>query len=692
MKKIIEYLQNLKFVRKIQFGFGFIAFIFLTVAANDYLQIVSMESAINSIEEDVLKPQDKISGIYSNFQKIQFIMLKFAVTEFQANFAQDEAEYQRLKKIVDTDLEELATDSSNAEMMNNMTNVRKIWSKYKNEVADAIVSAAAVQQYDFAAIIAAENGETVGKEMNAEFEKILGDLKSYAVQINEEVSSDVQSAQLWMLVGVIFGSAAIAFCVFILVPNITKPINRMKEVLNEFSIGNYEVSLGIYSKDEFGELAQMMRKLREATQEKVRVAQDISNGITQRITPASEQDSLSHAFNKEVETIESLISEAEKLIEANQNGDLSIRGDVTKFSGGWRRIIEGVNSILDTIVAPINEASKVLNVMAQGDFTFKMNGEYKGDYLKIKEDVNKLNYAMNQLIGRVAESTTELASAASEISASTEEMAAGANEQRTQTADVAASIEQMIRTINENTRHVTSASLSAEEAGSKAHEGGRVVIETIEGINRIAEIVLQSSSTIQNLGKSSDQIGEIVQVIDDIADQTNLLALNAAIEAARAGEQGRGFAVVADEVRKLAERTTKATKEIAQKIKQIQKDTSGAVVSIQQGAIEVEKGKTLAGKAGEALNDIILHSEKLVDVISQLAAASEEQSATGEQINLNVEAINLVTQQAADGTHQISRAAEDLYNLTGNLQQLINHFRLDIDVAQEESPERLMLY
>jgi methyl-accepting chemotaxis protein len=181
---------------------------------------------------------------------------------------------------------------------------------------------------------------------------------------------------------------------------------------------------------------------------------------------------------------------------------------------------------------------------------------------------------------------------------------------------------------------------------------------------------------VKELGKSSDQIGEIIGVIDDIADQTNLLALNAAIEAARAGEQGRGFAVVADEVRKLAERTTKATKEIAGMIKKIQADTTGAVQSMEEGTQEVERGIELADRAGMSLKEIVGVSQKVTDMVTQIAAASEQQSSASEQISKNVEGISKVTGETAQGTQQIARAAEDLNRLTENLQKLISDFKL----------------
>jgi methyl-accepting chemotaxis protein len=196
-------------------------------------------------------------------------------------------------------------------------------------------------------------------------------------------------------------------------------------------------------------------------------------------------------------------------------------------------------------------------------------------------------------------------------------------------------------------------------------------------MNRIAEVVGNAASTVRELGNSSNQIGEIIQVIDDIADQTNLLALNAAIEAARAGEQGRGFAVVADEVRKLAERTTKATKEIAAMIKRIQEDTGNAVQSIESGTKEVETGKDLAKKAIEALDEIIGSTNSTIDAVNQVAAASEEQSSAAEQISKSIEGISSVTQESAAGTQQIARAAEDLNKLTYNLQELISRFTIN---------------
>jgi methyl-accepting chemotaxis protein len=234
----------------------------------------------------------------------------------------------------------------------------------------------------------------------------------------------------------------------------------------------------------------------------------------------------------------------------------------------------------------------------------------------------------------------------------------------------------MTATIVESSKNAGEATEASSNANNTAGEGGRVVSDTISGMQRIASVVRESADSIAKLAKSADQIGEIIGVIDDIADQTNLLALNAAIEAARAGEQGRGFAVVADEVRKLAERTGKATGEITEMIKGIQKETSDAVESMESGIKEVDSGRELADKAGNSLNEIVNMSQQVMDMIQQIATASEEQSAAAEQISKNVESISSITRQTATGAEQSASAAEEMNRQAEGLREMVNRFRL----------------
>lgn len=338
-----------------------------------------------------------------------------------------------------------------------------------------------------------------------------------------------------------------------------------------------------------------------------------------------------------------------------------------------------LSMLLGYFIAKIiaDPVSELVGNIRNADLHSRFNSDRKDEIGGLQQAFDGFVDQIKKTLLQVSEASAAVASASTQISSSTEELAAGAHEQSSQSAEVAGAVEQMTKTIMENSRNANDTADTAKKAKQTAEKGGFVVRQTVDGMKEIARVVNSSAETVKALGKSSDQIGEIIGVIDDIADQTNLLALNAAIEAARAGEQGRGFAVVADEVRKLAERTTKATKEIASMIKQIQSDTREAVVSMDQGTKKVDSGIILADQAGESLTEIVQISQVVTDKILQIAAASEEQSSASEQISRNVEAISTVTQESASGTQQIARTAEDLNRLTEQLQNVLAQFNLD---------------
>lgn len=356
------------------------------------------------------------------------------------------------------------------------------------------------------------------------------------------------------------------------------------------------------------------------------------------------------------------------------------------FSVGFGLIISRLLS------NPVKELAEQSSLIAEGDLRY-YDTPVVEKLLESNNELGRLSRAyrdmvvnLRKMLSRLIEITSSIATAGTEISFSTQQMAADAQEQTSQAVEVASAVEEMTKTIIENAKNASATVEAAKQSKKIAEQGNNVVEDTLVGMQRIAAIVKRSEQTLQELGKSSEEIGEIISVIDDIADQTNLLALNAAIEAARAGEHGRGFAVVADEVRKLAERTAKSTKEIAVIIKTIQDDTKGAVQSIDDGNKVVDEGIQLADKAGETLQEIVMMSQKVTDMVEQIAAANEEQSSTSEQISKNVEAISSVSQQTASGTEQIARAADDLNKLTEQLAQLAGAF--NISDQTESSPRQ----
>jgi methyl-accepting chemotaxis protein len=461
---------------------------------------------------------------------------------------------------------------------------------------------------------------------------------------------------------------------------IAGPLARGLVMMKDLGNGILSTRTKFNTKDELGLLGEAMDSFADTLQAFVGLMYNVAAGdLSVTAPPTDPRDEIAPALNKIVFTLRDLREETSMLSGSALEGKLNARGNMNKFTGAYNEIVKGINDTLDAVIAPINEGVHALQKIAHGDMTVSISSSYKGDHQLIKDSINEVTRSLNKALNEVNEAIQAASSSSTEISSSTEQMAAGAEEQSSQTGEVATAIEQMTKTIVETTRNASAAAENSKHAGEIAREGGNAVNDTIKGMQRISDVVMTSADTVKKLGKSSDQIGEIVQVIDDIADQTNLLALNAAIEAARAGEQGRGFAVVADEVRKLAERTTKATKEIAEMIKQIQKDTTEAVVSMATGTEEVDKGKKLAEHAGESLREIIDATVKVVDDINQVASASEEQSSSAEQISKNIEMINNVTAETASGIHQVAKTAEDLNRLTTNLQNLITRFKITSD-------------
>ena len=330
------------------------------------------------------------------------------------------------------------------------------------------------------------------------------------------------------------------------------------------------------------------------------------------------------------------------------------------------------------IVNPINKTVEMLKDVAQGegDLTKRIEIEQKDEVGDLAKWFNTFMDKLHDIIATVAGNTEQLASAATEISSSSEELSAGVKEQTNQTAQVSTAVEEMTATIVETSKNTGEASQKAQEAATKAQEGSQLAEDTSRGMDEIVDSSNITGQNIEGLAEKATAIGEIITVIDDVADQTNLLALNAAIEAARAGEQGRGFAVVADEVRKLAERTTKATKEVAETIKGIQSDVSNANEQIGDSSKIVEKGKDLVQKTNTSLNEIYSGIEAVQEMMRQVATASEEQSAAAEQISRSVENVDRITKETATGAEQAATASEQLSRQSEELKSLVGGFKL----------------
>ena len=333
------------------------------------------------------------------------------------------------------------------------------------------------------------------------------------------------------------------------------------------------------------------------------------------------------------------------------------------------------------ISKPLQKTLDMTSLLGRGDFTRVSDRDSEqadsaDEIVRLSQGINCMGRALREVLEKISSSSLEVSAAAGQVSASAERIAAGAEEVATQAATVATSDEEMSATSADIAQNCLLAADGARKALDSARNGADVVDKTLKVMSQITEKVRESAGTIENLGARGDQIGAIIGTIEDIADQTNLLALNAAIEAARAGEQGRGFAVVADEVRALAERTTRATKEISEMIMTIQVETKEAVAVMEQGVRQVKAGTGEATKSEVALRDILEQVNAVAAQINQIATAAEEQTATTSEISSNMQQITDVVHETSREAQESATAAAQLHGNAEELRRLVRHFKL----------------
>ena len=663
----MKWINDLKIGVRLIVGFLIITSIMIGIILFTYVEIQNLGEIQ---QETVSRASDALIAREASADGIEMYQV-IADSELNLDFQTTRGKWEAAKAMTTHDLDQLEkitdTPEEKASVQLAKEAYKKIIQLFETEMLPALM--------------ASKSSTAKTLEMDAEMDKYISGMETPIKQISQSIADEsartnqnfetsrANVVNTIVTVGVFGAVLAIVIGLF-LSRGITNPLNLLLHAASLIAVGDLDQKLGNYSKDEVGQLTDAFRKMVEYLQKMAHVAKQVTNkDLSEDVSPNSEKDVLGNAFKQMTTDLRDVIGE----VAGSANAVTSAAGQLAKAA----------------------EQSR--------------------------ESTNQITITIQQVAKGTAEQTagvTKTAGGVEQMSRVIEGVARGAKEQTTavnKASQVAARISQSINQVAANAHAVTR---DSNEAARYSREGARTVKETITGMETIRGKVGLSAGKVEEMGKRSEEIGAIVETIEDIASQTNLLALNAAIEAARAGEQGKGFAVVADEVRKLAERSSLATKEIAGLIKGIQKTVNEAVSAMQESAREVESGVVRANSAGVVLDNILGAAEsvykqaeeagisaakvgeaasELVGAVDAVSAVIEENTAATQQMASNsnqltqaieniasvseensaaVEEVSASTEEVSAQVQEVSASASSMMALASNLQSIVSQFKL----------------
>ncbi len=497
---------------------------------------------------------------------------------------------------------------------------------------------------------------------------------------------------LILCVAGIIGSIAMGI---VMTGSITAPIARISANIHEIHMGHLGERVSLNRKDEIGQMADEMDKFSNDLQKYViGTMKMIAEGDLSRDLKARDpRDEIVPALKTMTDTLRDLIAESNKLSIAAVEGKLSVRGDTTKFKGGYWEIIAGINKTFESVVTPLNEGIRVSGEYAAGNFTARFDEKIKvrGDFRTFRDSLNRIGTDISGSMVSINQQVTNLAANTEEANASIQEVSAGANQCAMNSTTVSHNTEKTRKGMQQVQQAMDDLSRAIQEVAMKSESVAQLVTDTTAYSKNGMDLAKKTENGMQGITRSSndvnqiigeikdqmDKISEIVDLITDLANQTNLLALNAAIEAARAGEAGRGFAVVATEVKSLAVESRASAERISGMIEKLQTQTNNAVEAVRSSNQGVRDGSIALAETITSFNKIAGSIEKISMNVTEVAAAAEEQAASIEEVAASVsEVMSLIensakeAQDSAAATEESSAAVDQITRVVGNINQI----------------------
>jgi len=673
------------------------------VAGIGYFNMKSINDGMTAMYDDRLLPIDNLGVANSDLSTITGDLYKYESVpdERKATSSDINTNAAEINKEIDA---YRATNLDDNEKLW-LPKFDSAWATYQTEMAKYLQLIDQGKDKDALALIAPggtlNNAAIAADEAQLQLSKINVDS---ADKLNTQGDATFAASELMIAVATILGIIIALLLAFIVSRSITVPLGNTVAMLKEMGLGHLGNRLKLERKDEIGDMARTMDIFSDDLQNiVVGTMKKIAAGdLSLQITPKDKEDEISPALRDTVASLNGLIEESQKLSDSAIQGKLNVRGDTKKFAGGYQAIIEGINQTLDAVESPLNEAMRLAERFSKQDFSVRFNENIKvsGDFAKFRDSLNYLGNAIAQVVKLITNQVQDLAAGAEEANASSEEIAAGSAQVARSAGAVSTNaemsdkgiiqilqaMEDLSSTVNDVAVKTESVSKLSVEADELSKRGAKLAGNAENGMMGITRSTGEINTIINDIRDQMEEIGKIVGLIGDIADQTNLLALNAAIEAARAGDAGLGFAVVANEVKSLAQESQKSAENIADIIGKLQKKSELAAQAMTTANNDVTEGGKAVSETLHIFNEIVSSVGSITSNVSEVASAAEEQAASVEEITASVNEVSGLVKSTAKesmdsaaASEEASAAIDQIVKVIGSVNEVVNKLTKEID-------------